>query len=64
MFEFDLEILKIIQNLRTDTLNKLFEFITIIGEETPMILLIAILYFAVNKIYAQKLFFLMPITRE
>lgn len=62
MFEFELEFLKILQSLRTDTLNKIFELITILGEETPMILLIAILYFAVNKKYAQKLFFITSIS--
>lgn len=62
LFEFELEILRVLQSLRTDTLNRIFELTTMLGEETPMILLIAILYFAVNKTYAQKLFFITAIS--
>ena len=57
MFAQELEILKYLQTLRTEKLEKIFEYITMLGEETPMVLVIAILYFAVNKSFAQKLLF-------
>jgi len=59
MLTFQLEILKYLQGLRTDFLNNFFEFITILGEEIPLVLLIAILYFAFDKTYAQRLFYIM-----
>lgn len=58
MFGNEIEILKYLESLRTDFLANLFEFITILGEETILILLIAVLYFAFNKNFAQKLFYI------
>jgi len=55
MFANEIEILKNLQGLRTGILNKIFEFITIIGEEIPMVLIIIIIYFAFDKKFAQKL---------
>lgn len=57
MFGAEIEVLKYLQSIRTDVLNTIFEYITILGEETPMVLIIAILYFAYDKCFAQKLFF-------
>ena len=53
----EIEILKYFQSIRTESLDKVFEFITMIGEETIMIILIAVLYFAFNKNFAQRLLF-------
>lgn len=58
MFEFELGILEIIQGFRNGILNNIFELITMFGEETPMVLIIAILYFGFNKNFAHKLFFI------
>ena len=57
MFSFELDFLKLLEGIRTDFLNTLFESITILGEETLMILLVAILWFAIDKRLAQKLLF-------
>ncbi|MBQ7383786.1 MAG: phosphatase PAP2 family protein [Clostridia bacterium] len=52
-----IEFLKMLEGIRTDFLNGLFELITMLGEETLLIVLIVVLWFAVNKDFAQKLFF-------
>ena len=57
MFSFELDFLKFLESIRTDFLNALFEGITILGEETLMILLVVTLWFAVDKRLAQKLLF-------
>lgn len=57
MREFEIELLQSIEAMRTDTLNNVFEGITIIGEETLIILLVSIFYFAFDKRFALKLFF-------
>lgn len=54
----ELEFLKLLEGVRTDFFNKFFEMITILGEETLIILLVAILYFAINKKEAKRLFFI------
>ena len=53
----ELEFLKLLEGVRTDFFNKFFEMITILGEETLIILLVAILYFAISKKEAKRLFF-------
>ena len=57
MFSFELDFLKLLEGIRTDFLNTLFEAITILGEETLMILLVVTLWFAIDKRLAQKLLF-------
>ena len=57
MFGFELEILKWLEGLRTSFLNVLFESITLLGEETLIILLVVALWFAVDKKLAQQVFF-------
>ena len=57
MFSFELDFLKLLESIRTDFLNTLFESITILGEETLMILLVVTLWFAVDKRLAQRLLF-------
>lgn len=58
MFSIEYEILRFLQNIRTDFLNKIFEGITMFGEEMPLVLIIVILYFAFDKYFAQKLCFI------
>lgn len=57
MFSFDIPVLKFLEGIRTDFLNNLLEFITILGEETILILIIATLWFAFDKKSALKIFF-------
>lgn len=58
MFGFEMDILKFFEGLRNDFLNTLFEFITIFGEETILVLLVVTLWFAFDKKIAQKLLFI------
>ena len=58
MFSFELEFLKWLEGLRTDFLNTFFEGVTLLGEETLIILLVVALWFAVDKKLAQQVFFL------
>ena len=57
MFNFELEFLKWLEGLRTNFLNAVFEGITLLGEETLIILLVVALWFAVDKKFAQHVFF-------
>ena len=57
MFAFELEFLKWLEGLRTGFLNVFFEGITLLGEETLIILLVVALWFAVDKKLAQQVFF-------
>ena len=57
MFAFELEFLKWLEGLRTSFLNAVFEGITLLGEETLIILLVVALWFAVDKKLAQQVFF-------
>lgn len=57
MFAFELEFLKWLEGLRTSFLNVVFEGITLLGEETLIILLVVALWFAVDKKLAQQVFF-------
>ena len=57
MFNFELEILKWMEGLRTSFLNVFFEGVTVLGEETLIILLVVSLWFAVDKKLAQQMFF-------
>lgn len=58
MFEFELGFLKTLESIRTDFLNNLFEVVTIIGEETILILILMVLYFMVNKDLAKKVLYI------
>ncbi len=58
MFAFEIEILKRIELLRNDFINSFFEYVTMLGEEVLMILIVAILWFAFDKRIAQRLFFI------
>ena len=57
MFAFELDFLKWLESLRSGFLNTLFEGITMLGEETLIILLVVALWFAVNRKLAQQVFF-------
>ena len=57
MFAFELQFLKWLETIRTGFLTALFEGITILGEETLIILLVVALWFAVDSRLAKKVFF-------
>ena len=57
MFGFELDVLLFIQSMRTDLLNMLFQGVTMLGEEIIIVLLVAILYFCIDKLFAQKLLY-------
>ena len=57
MFAFELQFLQWLESIRTSFLTTLFEGITILGEETLVILLVVALWFAVDSRLAQKVFF-------
>ncbi len=57
MFGFELDVLLFIQSMRTDLLNILFQGITMLGEEIIIVLLVAVLYFCIDKLFAQKLLY-------
>jgi len=57
MWELGVEFLKLLEGFRNNALNIIFEMITILGEEIPLIFLIVTLWFAVDKKSAQKLLF-------
>ena len=57
MFAFELQFLKWLESIRTNFLTTLLEGITILGEETLIILLVVALWFAVDSRLAQRLFF-------
>lgn len=58
MFPGEINILKSLESIRNPFLNTLFDIITMLGEEFILIALLAILYFAINKVLAKKLFFI------
>lgn len=58
MFSGEIVFLQYLSALRTEFLNKLFTFITFFGEETLLIVFLAILYFAWDKRLARRITFL------
>lgn len=58
MLAQEIDFLKLLEGIRTNFLNTLFEMITILGEETLIILVVAIIYFAFSKKEAKRLFFI------
>ena len=57
MFGFEIEFLKFLEGIRTDFLNKIFELVTMIGEDVVVIVVIAIIYFIIDKKLAQKILY-------
>ncbi len=58
MFPFELEFLKYLEGLRTEFWNTFFEFVTALGEESLLIVLMAVIYFLYDKNLARKFFFI------
>ncbi len=53
-----MEFLKLLERIRTPFLTELFECITMIGEETVMVFLVAIMWFAFDKEQAKRIFYI------
>ena len=51
----EIDFLKLLEGIRTNFFNKLFEMITILGEETLIILIVAIIYYCFSKKEAKRL---------
>lgn len=62
MAEAELNFLIFLESLRNDFLNAFFEGITWLGEETVLVILLAVIYFAVDKKLAHKVFFITMIS--
>ncbi len=62
MLNFELNILKYIESIRTDFLTTVFEGITMLGEETILIVLMAVIYFMYDKRLAQRMFFITAVS--
>lgn len=62
MFPFEIQFLKFLEGIRTDFLNAFFESITILGEETLLIVLMAVIYFVCDKALARKIFFITAVS--
>lgn len=58
----ELDFLLQLENARNDFLNAFFEFVTILGEHTVLVIVIAVLYFMFNKDLAKKLLFVTMIS--
>lgn len=57
MFGFEMNVLKFFEGIRSEGLNALVECITMLGEETLLVVAIMIIWFAFNKRLAQKIAF-------
>lgn len=55
MTELELQFLKLLEGMRSEFSVRLFEWITMLGEETILILMIAVLYYAVDKKLAMRI---------
>lgn len=58
MLASELTFLKYLESIRTEFLDTLFEGITMLGEETIIIVLMAVVYFMFSKDLARKVFFI------
>lgn len=59
MFPFELDLLRWISENSSNLLEKIAEYITMLGEETVFIAIVAFLYFVTNKKLGQKLLYVM-----
>lgn len=58
MFPNEITFLQALEGIRTEFLNKIFEFVTMFGEETLLIVFVCIIYFVFNKTLARRIFFI------
>ena len=58
MFPNEITFLQALEGIRTELLNKIFEFVTMFGEETLLIVFVCVIYFVFNKTLARRIFFI------
>lgn len=58
MFPGEISFLQALEGIRSEVLNKIFEFVTMFGEETLLIVFIAVFYFVIDKKLARRIFFI------
>lgn len=58
MFSFEIDILRAIEGIRCDFLTSFFETVTMLGEETLLVLFMTVIYFVFDKKLAQRVFFI------
>lgn len=58
MFPGEISFLQALEGIRSEFLNKVFEFVTMFGEETLLIVFIAVFYFVIDKKLARRIFFI------
>lgn len=58
MFPNEIAFLQTLEGMRTEFLNKLFELITMFGEETLLIVFVCVIYFVFDKMLARRIFFI------
>lgn len=58
MFPNEITFLQTLEGMRTEFLNKLFEFVTMFGEETLLIVFVCVIYFVFDKMLARRIFFI------
>lgn len=58
MLSLELDILRTLEGIRSGFLDGLFELITMLGEETLLIVLMAVIYFMYDKDLAKRMFFI------
>ena len=62
MFKYEIELLKMLQEMRTPLLNKFFSLMTMFGEELIVVVILAVIYYVFNKNYARKLFYVIIVS--
>lgn len=58
MFPNEISFLQTLEGIRTEFLNKVFELITMFGEETLLIVFVCVVYFVFDKMLARRIFFI------
>lgn len=58
MHGFEVELLKLAEGIRNDFLNTLFQAITMLGEETILVVIIAVIYYMFDKNLAKRISFI------
>lgn len=62
MLQSEINILQGLENIRNVFLNSLFEYVTMLGEHTVLVVIIAVMYFMIDKNLAKRLFYITMIS--
>lgn len=58
MLGYEIDILQKIETVRSPLLNGIFDIVTMLGEHAVLVVIIAVLYFMLDKSYAKRLMFI------